>query len=157
LPAPPPLRFAATFGYDDLGRRTSIARLNGTVTGYGYDAASRLAWLTQDLNGTANDLTLTFAHNPAGQIVSRIASNDLYAWTGHGSGTTASAANGLNQLASQGGAAFGYDGRGNLASDPGSSPGQAARSFAYTAENQLASGWGHGLACDALGRLYHTG
>jgi YD repeat-containing protein len=41
----------ASFSYDELGRRASIARGNGTVTTYGYDAASRLAALTQELAG----------------------------------------------------------------------------------------------------------
>jgi len=63
----------------------------------GYDAASRLTSLSHDLAGSANDLTLTFTHNPAGQIHSRTGSNDAYSWTGHGSGSTASAANGLNR------------------------------------------------------------
>ena len=68
----------ATFGYDDLGRRTSLVRGNGTATRYGYDAASRLASLTQDLRGSAYDATTTFAYNPAGQIASRTSGNDAY-------------------------------------------------------------------------------
>jgi YD repeat-containing protein len=54
----------ATFAYDDLGRRTSLARGNGTSTSYAYDSAARLSQLTQDLAGTANDLTLGFTYNP---------------------------------------------------------------------------------------------
>jgi hypothetical protein len=52
------------------------------------------------------------------QIVSRTGSNDSYAWTGHGSGSTLSVADGLNRLSSIGGSAAGYDARGNLTSDP---------------------------------------
>jgi RHS repeat-associated protein len=120
----------ATFGYDDLGRRTSIMRGNGTSTSYGYDAASRLASLSHDLAGTTHDLVLTFSYNPAHQIHATTRSNDLYAWTGHGSGTTGSAANGLNQLASVGGAALAYDGRGNLVSD-------GTNSYEFSSENLL--------------------
>jgi RHS repeat-associated protein len=136
----------ATFGYDDLGRRTGLTRGNGTVTGYSYDIGSRLTSLTQDLAGSANDLSLSFAYNPAFQIVSTTRSNDSYAWAGHGSGTTGSTANGLNQLATRGGATLAYDGRGNLTSD-------GARAFSYTAENRLASAPGTDLSHDPMGRL----
>ncbi|HKH43215.1 MAG TPA: hypothetical protein VKM72_00980, partial [Thermoanaerobaculia bacterium] len=103
----------ATFGYDNLGRRTSLTFGNGTSTSYAYDPVSRLTTLTNDLAGTANDLTIgSIAYNPASQIVSQNRSNDLYAWTGHGSGSTASVANGLNQLTSIGGAATTHDSKG---------------------------------------------
>jgi YD repeat-containing protein len=59
----------AVYGYDDLGRRTSLARGNGAFTGYAYDAASRLSQMVQDFAGTAHDLTATYTYNPAGQIV----------------------------------------------------------------------------------------
>ena len=58
----------ATYAYDNLGRVTSLTRGNGVVTGFDYDAAGRLAELTQDLAGTANDQTLSFTYNAAGQI-----------------------------------------------------------------------------------------
>ena len=74
----------ATFAYDDLGRRTSLTRGNGTSTTYGFDAVSRLSSLSHDLSGTGTtyDQALGFSHNPAGQITSSTRSNDLYAWTG---------------------------------------------------------------------------
>jgi YD repeat-containing protein len=145
----------ASFDYDALGRRTAIARGNGTATTYGYDAASRLASLGQQLAGAASTNS-TFAYNPAMQIASETRSNDLYQWAGQGNGTTTSTPNALNQIASQDGVAFGYDAKGNLTSDPGSSPGQAPRSFAFTAENRLASGPGTNLYYDALGRLIRS-
>ena len=138
------------FGHDDLGRRTGIARINGTVTGYTYDAASRLSSLRHDLAGSAHDVTFGYAYNPAGQIVSRTSDNDLYAWTGHGSGTTGSAVNGLNQLTQHGGATVTHDARGNLASD-------GASTYGYGAENYLDSRNGApALAPDALGRTFYT-
>jgi YD repeat-containing protein len=136
------------FAYNDLGRRTSLTRGNGTVTGYGYDPVSRLASLTQDLAGGAQDLGLTFSYNPASQIASNTRSNDAYAWTGHGSGTMGSTTNGLNQLVNQGGAALSHDARGNSTFD-------GARSFGYTAENRLVNGPGTNQYHDALGRLFH--
>ena len=64
----------ATFGYDDKGNRTSLARGNGTSTSYTPDAVSRLQTLTQTFPGSsANSLTLGFGYNPAGQIVSTAA------------------------------------------------------------------------------------
>ncbi len=58
----------ATYTYDNLGRVTSLTRGNEVVTGFDYDAAGRLAELTQDMAGTANDQTLSFTYNAAGQI-----------------------------------------------------------------------------------------
>jgi RHS repeat-associated protein len=138
----------ATFGYDDLGRRTSLAYGNGTVASYGYDPVSRLTSLGQDLGGTAYDLALGFGYSPAGQIVSNSRSNDAYAYA-LAAGTVASAANGLNQLTSQSGASLGYDAKGNLVSD-------GTRTFSYTAENRLATAPGVNLGHDPLGRLYGT-
>ena len=107
----------AAFAYDGLGRRTALTRGNGTATSYAYDALSRLGSLTQDLAGTAQDLTLGFSYNPTGQLVSSTRSNTAYSWTGHGSGSTASSADGLNRIAAQGGVAFSHDAKGNLTSD----------------------------------------
>jgi RHS repeat-associated protein len=136
----------AAFGYDDLGRRTSLTRGNGTSTSYSYDPASRLSQLADNPAGTTHDQTLSFAYNPASQIVSNTRSNDLFAWTGHGSGTTSSTANGLNQLASLGAATPGYDSKGNMTSD-------TARSYSYASDNQMVSGGGLAMIHDPLGRL----
>ena len=46
----------ASFGYDALGRRVRVGRGDGSVTTYGYDAASRLTSLAHDLVGSANDV-----------------------------------------------------------------------------------------------------
>lgn len=55
----------ASYAYDSLGRRTSLTRGNGVVTGYTYDAVSRLATLDLDLAGTGDDLSLGFGYNAA--------------------------------------------------------------------------------------------
>jgi RHS repeat-associated protein len=138
----------AVYGYDDLGRRTSITRGNGATTGYGYDAVSRLTSLSHDFSGTTQDLTLTFAYNPASQIVSTTRSNDLYAWDKHGSGTTSSSANGRNQLSSHAGATPTYDARGNLTND-------GSVAYTYSSENLLTStGTSGTLEYDPLMRFY---
>jgi RHS repeat-associated protein len=80
--------------------------------------------------------------------VSENRSNDLYVWKGNGNGTVASTINPLNQVESHGGVALAYDAKGNLTFD-------GTRSFAYTAENRLASGPGTNLYYDPLGRLVH--
>ncbi|HEX2762959.1 MAG TPA: RHS repeat-associated core domain-containing protein [Allosphingosinicella sp.] len=123
----------ATYGYDDLGRRTSLTRGNGTSTSYGYDAVSRLTSLAHDLGGTAttHDLTIGLSYNPASQIDSVTRSNDLYAWTKHGSGTTSTTSNGLNELASWN-ATLSHDTKGNITTD-------GTYSFGYSSENLMTS------------------
>src|SRR5215210_604745 len=103
----------ATYAYDDLGRRTSLTFGNGESTSYHYDAVSRLDTLTLDLGGTTNDVTFAYSYNPAFQIVGRTASNNAYAWTGHGSGSTAETSDGLNRLTQRGSIAYSHDARSN--------------------------------------------
>jgi YD repeat-containing protein len=108
----------ATFGYDNLGDRTSLARGNGTTTTYSYDPVSRLTSLTHDIGGTTNDLTIgTITNNPASQIVSAPRSNDAYAWTGATNVNRLYTSNGLNQYTAAGPVSFTYDTNGNLAGD----------------------------------------
>jgi RHS repeat-associated protein len=133
----------ATFGYDDLGNRASLTRGNGTSTGYGYDPVSRLTSLSLDLSGTANDLTRTFAYNPASQIVTRTTSNDAYAFTGLTNGTTSTTTNGLNELATVGAVTATSDARGNLTY-------AGTGTLAYDAENKLTSVATGGVAANAI-------
>ncbi|HEX8584783.1 MAG TPA: RHS repeat-associated core domain-containing protein [Allosphingosinicella sp.] len=141
----------ATFVYDDLGRRTGLTRGNGTTSTYTFDAVSRLASLVDNPAGTTHDLTLGFGYNPASQITTNTRTNDLFAWTGHGTGTTASTANGLNQLATIGGTNTAHDARGNMTADG------LGKTFGYSSENLLtgASG-GVTLAYDPALRLYQV-
>lgn len=138
-------------GYDDRGRRVSSAR-GAVLTTYGYDPVSRLSSLTDDFVGTAGDVTSTFAYNPASQIVSKTRTNDSYAFPGYATASTAYAANGLNQYTGVGAGALGYDAKGNLASNGGTT-------FTYDAENRLVSAAGTlnaTLVYDPLGRLFQT-
>ncbi len=113
--------------------RKSLTRGNGAVTRYDYDPVSRLRQMVLDIGGaaTADDLTLDFAHNPASQIVSTTRSNDLYAWTGHVSGTLSTTANGRNQLAGWSNM-LGYDSKGNVTGD-------GTYRYTYSSENLLIS------------------
>jgi YD repeat-containing protein len=147
----------ASFGYDDLGRRISLTGGNGAVTSYSYDPVSRLSQLTHDLRGTDADATFSYSYNPASQIVSKNRSSiDIYAWGAHGNGTTASPANGLNQLTSHGGGAVTYDAKGNVTYDP-----TIGYGYDYTAENLVrwvnAPGWTGYIIYDPLMRLYEAG
>ena len=119
-----------SFAYDNLGRRTSLTRANGTVTSYGYDAASRLTSLGQDLAGTSQDLSLAFAYSPAGQIASRTSSNDAYAFTGSVNTNRGYSVNALNQYTASGSVTPTYDARGNLTQAGG-------QTYQYNTRNQL--------------------
>jgi len=107
----------ASYGYDDLGNRTSTAYGNGASQAFGHDPVSRLTSLTVNLSGTASDLTKTFAYNPASQIVSETRSNDAYAQV-LANATQTTVTNGLNQLSTVNGTAAAYDARGNMTTDP---------------------------------------
>ncbi len=138
-----------TYTYDNLGRRTVLNRGNSTETDYAYDSVSRLTTLTNNLAGTAQDVTTTFAFNPAGQIASSMRDNDAYAFPSFANKDAAETPNGLNQLTQQGSAAIGYDGRGNLTS-------RGSTSYGYTSDDELATASGiTGLAYDPLSRLFN--
>ncbi|HET6630386.1 MAG TPA: hypothetical protein VFG91_11485 [Woeseiaceae bacterium] len=64
----------ASIDFDAQGRRSELDRDTlGAITTYDYDSVSRLELLKQDLDGsgTANDVAMSFAYNPASQIVTR--------------------------------------------------------------------------------------
>ena len=97
-------------------------------------------------------MSYTFAWTPVGQVASRTASNDAYAWTASYNVTRAYAVNGLNQYVTAGPATFGYDANGNLTSD-------GTTGYVYDAENRLVSATGghvETLTYDPLGRLFST-
>nr|WP_314121761.1 RHS repeat-associated core domain-containing protein [uncultured Brevundimonas sp.] len=141
------------FGYDNLGRRTARGDANGAMTTWGYDGANRLTILNHDLAGTAQDQTLNFTYNPAGQIASRTMSNTAYAYS-PAAGSTSYANNGKNQVTNVGGSSIGYDGRQNITSTP-------FGSYGYNGSNQLTSaqvsGTTTGLSYDPEGRLFDVG
>jgi RHS repeat-associated protein len=142
----------ATYGYDNLGNRTSVSFTNGASQAFTWDPVSRLASLTNNLSGTTNDLTATFAYNPASGITNTVRTGDAYAYTAMGSGTTAFTQNGLNQQITVGGSAAAWDSKGNLTSEP-----QSARTYGYSSENLLTSASGGvTLAYDPALRLYQV-
>lgn len=124
----------ATFGYDNVGRRTSISYGNGAIQTYAFDDSSRLASLNIDVAGGADDLLIgSFQYNPAGQIISQARSNDSYSFQRFPpAGTRSYTSNGLNQYTQSGDVALGYDLKGNLASS-------GNISYLYDSENMLIS------------------
>ncbi len=146
----------ATYEYDDLGRRIKLTRGNGVVTNTGFDEVSRLTSLENDLGGTANDQTLTFTHNPAGQIASRANDNTAYNWDGDGIASENYSVNGLNQAVQASFGMIAYDARGNMTS-------AGNRNYGYNIYNQLTNVNTSGgplnfatLTYDAYGRLNQT-
>ncbi len=142
----------ATYAYDNLGRRTSLTRGNGTVTSSGYDAALRLTSLGENLTGTAQDLAATFTYMPSGQIATRGRDNDTYAWANHYNFNRNYTTNVLNQYTLSGAITPTYDSRGNLTS-------AGTTTYAYDGDNLLTSATGGDsatLAYDPAGRLYQT-
>ncbi|MEQ1619291.1 MAG: RHS repeat-associated core domain-containing protein [Terricaulis sp.] len=137
----------ASFAYDNLGRRTSLSRGNGMVTDYAYDPVSRLATLTQNLSGTAQDQTYAFSYTPASQIAARTGTNAAYDTPAPLNGTITYLRNGLNQYFADG--AFSYDARGNLTAT-------LSASYGYDVFNRLTNAGTMTLAYDAAGRLRET-
>lgn len=144
----------ASFGYDDLGRRTSLTRGNGVVTSYHYDDVdvSQLSSQAVDIPGTAHDLTEEFTYNPIGQIATASRSTSIYSWAaGTGGVARAYVPNALNQYSSAGPVTYDYDDRGNLISS--TSP-NVSDTFTYDSENHLiGANGGFTLQYDVLGRL----
>lgn len=148
--SPVGLEYIASYTYDALGRRTETYLGNGATTTWSYVPNSLDYSLTQNLAGTASDVTFSLAFNPAGQAVTRETSNTAYEYPMAAMTTATYIPDGLNQYDTVGGTAFTHDLRGNLTSD-------GVRTYGYDVENRLTSVSGGGasvtLAYDPLGRL----
>lgn len=142
----------ATIAYGSLNRRSSITRPNGVRTDYALDGSGRLSGLSHVGAPASAGSYLTFAYNPAGQMIDQAQGSSRYVWSGQPTTTTNFTHDALNRDAAIA-AAAGYDANGNLISD-------GVRTFAYDAENRLISVSGGpaslNLAYDPLGRLLKT-
>lgn len=151
----PPLK---SYGFDGVGRLSSTVSLGSwgaTGSSFGYDVANNLQSLSQNLAGTAGDVTTTFGYDAARAIVSRSYNNASYAYSAT-NGSRSYARNGLNLYPSVTGTAtnnYTYDLNGNLTSD-------GIATYGYDVENRLISVVGGGrntsLKYDVLGRLYEA-
>ncbi len=146
-----------TYGFDDLGRRTSStspAAVFGVArsTDWSFDPGNRLKTLKHTLPGQT--VQYGFQYNAASQVLTSTVSNGAFVWAGTNSSLNA-VADGLNRdagivsLYGAGCAASGkgYDCNGNLTSDGYN------RTFAYDGENRLTAVNGAALQYDPLGRL----
>lgn len=139
----------ASYSYNADGTRASF---NGGVnTSYGYDTIGRLTSLTNTPGiNTSYANTYGFGYNPASQIISLSKSNNSFIFNGLYNVNRNYVANGLNQYTTAGSASFTYDANGNLTSD-------GTTTFLYDIENRLVNAGGAKnaqLRYDPLGRLY---
>lgn len=145
---PTGLHLFASYTYDDLGRRTMLARGSGAQTTWSYTANSRDWSLTQNLSGSADDVTYAFGFNPAGQAITRTISNTNYRFAPPPVSQSYTR-DGLNRYTAVGSTSYTYDTRQNLTSD-------GSLTYLYDLENRLTSITGTPsltLSYDPLGRL----
>jgi RHS repeat-associated protein len=141
----------AVYQYDNLSRKQTLTRGNGTSTGFQYDLASRLGTFGHDVAGTAQDISLTYQYTLASQLQVRSSSNALYDWLPAAANITY-VPDGLNRYATVAGTQYAYDTRGNMTSD-------GTNGYTYDVENRLLTASGPTavtLSYDPLGRLQQT-
>jgi len=135
--------------YSPQGQRATLTGGGGS-TSYSYDGIGRLASLSHDLLGTAQDVTYSLtSYNPASQIRVQSRNNAIYAWNGAAAVNRSYTANGLNQYTAVGALNPVYDANGNLNTDGSST-------YTYDIENRLTSAAGATnatLTYDPNGRL----
>ena len=73
--------------------------------------------------------------------------DDAYAWTGHGSGSTAYAVNNLDQYTTIAKVATAYDANGNMTYNPAT-----GRTYSYTSQNLLSGVTATGVPATTLPR-----
>jgi YD repeat-containing protein len=71
---------STTYEYTAQSQRGRMTRRSGSITGYSYDGAQRLASLSQQFAGNAGNVTLGFAYNPASQITLLSQDNDSFVY-----------------------------------------------------------------------------
>jgi RHS repeat-associated protein len=122
---------ALDFGYDTLGRRTSLAYVNGTSTAYGYQLNDLITSLTQTYDSAS--VAFTYGYNGAHEMESQGVSNSAYMRHPSGGGTVSYAtANDVNEYPSVASVSYGYNANGCLTSD-------GVWTFGYDTENHLVS------------------
>ena len=142
-----------TYGYTPAEQPAFLNRASGSNMTLGYDSRQRLSALAHDFTGMANDVTYSFTdYNPAGQIITKGRSNNLYAFNGYVTASRAYVANGLNQYNSSGGTTLAYEANGDLRAS-------GTTTYTYDVENRLIGMGGPAsamLVYDPLGRLYQV-
>ncbi len=147
--------YLAGFGYDQLGRLASRTNNQGAAgfSTYTYAPAGPVQSIAHNFADTANDMTLTYGHNPANQITTLTRSNDVYALAVQPPYSRSFTTNGLNQYTNVGAAVVPHDLNGNITGD-------GFQTYNYDVENRLvsttinSSGATTTLTYDPLGRLF---
>jgi hypothetical protein len=125
----------ASFDYYDNGRRKSLTRGNNVVTSYSYNDLNQLDAQSSDVGGTSltDDIAESFTYTLSGQLKTNTLSvrNSNYMYTPSIGAATNYVPDALNRIASMNGAAFRYDGRGNLEQD------NTETTYTYNANNLL--------------------
>ncbi|MBA4075874.1 MAG: hypothetical protein C0508_12605, partial [Cyanobacteria bacterium PR.023] len=107
---------AATFGYDQLSRRTSLNYGSGASVAYAPQLNEDLAALTHSFVGSS--LALTYGFNAVHQITGQTFSDDTYSWHPGAAATVAyDPASNTNQYPLVGGLAQSYNANGCLTND----------------------------------------
>lgn len=100
------------------------------TTTLGYDDALRVKSIGYNFAGTTGDLTLSFGHNAASQVISKETSNRQYRHLDSTGNLGTYEVNGLNQYTTVQGITYDWDDNGNLTHDD-------AASYLYDKENRL--------------------
>lgn len=107
---------AATFGYNQLSQRTSLALSSGASIAYMPQLNEDLTGLTHTFVGSS--LALTYGFNKVHQINSETLSDSAYSWHPGAAGTVAyTAASNTNEYPQVGSAAYAYNANGCLTGD----------------------------------------
>jgi len=107
---------AATYGYDQLSRRASLALSSGSSVAYGFQLNDDLTTLTHNFVGSS--LVLTDAFNKVHQMTSQNFSDSTYSVHPSPAGTKAyTAANNINEYPQVGAAVYSYNANGCLTGD----------------------------------------
>ncbi len=122
---------SATFGYDALSRRTSLAFSNGTSQSYTYQLNDDLTNLASTFVGAS--VSHTYGFNNIHEITSQQISDSAYMWHPSPAGTvTYQAANNLNQYPKVGTPVYSYNTNGCLT-------GNGTWTYGFDTENHMTS------------------
>jgi len=139
---------ALTFGYDVLGRRTSLGYGNGTSTAYTYSLDDMLTALTQTFSGSS--VAYSYGYDAAHELTSQGVTDSNYMRHPSGGGTVNyGTANDVNEYPTVAGVSQTYNANGCLTGD-------GVWTFGYDNESHLTSAVKTGVnvafSYDALGR-----
>lgn len=137
----------AVLGYDVVGRRSTLTYRNGVISTTTYNLDDRIASISHQY--AAENISLTYGYNNAGQRTSVTASDDRYIWSPSANSSSSYSSNGADQYTVVAGTSLTHDANGNLTYD-------GVRTFSFNAVNQLttvaASGLTVNYSYDSLNR-----